>query len=156
MCATRIGEAMGLDAGSVEDIRTAALLFNLKELGVSNEVLCKAAQVSAEDLTRGRMKQKPHADARAMGNALRRAIPIFMTERQLRQEGGKIDEAALEVQVLSLAEEYENLASGLSGSKMAPAQAGQEVMRRASGRYDSMILDAFAKAFGGEAAGAHA
>ncbi len=156
MCATRIGEAVGLDAGSVEDIRTAALLFNLKELGVSNEVLCKAAQVSAEDLARGQKRKTPHANVKAVGNALRRAIPIFMTERQLRQSGGKIGDAAFEVQILSLAEEYENLASGLTGAKLSPAQAGQEVIRRASGRYDSMVLDAFAKAFGEAAAAARA
>lgn len=157
MCATKIGEAVGLDAGSVEDIRTAALLFNLKELGISNEVLSKAAQVSGEDLARGRGKHRPPADkARAMGSALRRAIPIFMTERQLRQAGGKIEDAAFEVQILSLAEEYESLMSGQGGAKMSPAQAVQEVIRRARQRYDSLIVDAFSKAFGAQAAGAGA
>ena len=50
MCATKLAEAVGLDAGSVEDIRTAALLFNMKDLGITNEVLLKAAQVSHEKL----------------------------------------------------------------------------------------------------------
>ena len=36
------------------------------------------------------------------------------------------------------------------------SQAGQEVIQRSSGRYDSMILDGFAKAFGGNASGAGA
>ncbi len=157
MCATKIGEAVGLDAGSVEDIRTAALLFNLKDLGITTEVLCKAAQVSEEDLTRDKNKRKSSGSkASSMGSSLRRAIPIFMAERQLRQNAGKIDEAAFEVQVLSLAEEYESLMSGQAGAKMSPAQAGQEVIRRSSGRYDSLILDAFTKAFGGHAAGAGA
>ncbi len=157
MCATKIGEATGLDAATVEDIRTAALLFNLKDLGVTNEVLCKAAQVSAEDLDAAKGKRKrsiPYAGA--LGNALRRAIPIFMNERQLRQNGGKIDEAALEVQILSLAEEYENLVSGQAGGKMSPAQAEQEALRRAKGKYDSLIVDAFAKAFGEQAVSAGA
>ena len=34
---------------------------------------------------------------------------------------------------------------------MSPAQAGQEVIKRAEGRYDSLIVDAFAKFFGGQA-----
>lgn len=51
--ATKIAEAVGLDAGSIEDIRTAALLFNMKDLGITNEVLCKAAQVSEEELRQG-------------------------------------------------------------------------------------------------------
>ena len=105
MCATKIGEALGLDSGSTEDLRTAALLFNLKELGITNEVLYKAAQVSAEDLTRGKQKRKRSASkAGSLGSSLRRAIPIFLTERQLRQSGGKIGEASFEVQILGLAE----------------------------------------------------
>ncbi len=79
-----------------------------------------------------------------------------MNERQLRQNGGKIDEAALEVQILSLAEEYENLVSGQAGGKMSPAQAEQEALRRAKGKYDSLIVDAFAKAFGEQAVSAGA
>src|ERR1700680_166891 len=50
MCAIRVAETLGLDSGSVEDIRTAALLFNLKELGISIEVISKAAQGTHEDL----------------------------------------------------------------------------------------------------------
>ena len=156
MCATRIAEGVGLDAGSVEDIRTAALLFNMKELGVTNEVLCKAAQVSQEDLQQGRKTQKALSSAGAMAGSLRRSIPIFLEERQLRQAGTKPEDASFEVQILVLAEEYESLTSGQGEKKLSPSQAGQEVIRRAHGRYDSLILDAFTNIFGGEAASAKA
>jgi response regulator RpfG family c-di-GMP phosphodiesterase len=159
MCATKIAEAVGLDPGSVEDIRTAALLFNMKELGISNEVLCKAAQVSQEDLQLA-MRTRSQADTKAVstGGSLRRAIPIFLSERQLRQTGGKPDDASFEVQVLLLAEEYQALTSGERGAstKMSPAQAGQEVIKRAGTRYDSLVLNGFTAAFGGQAAGAGA
>jgi len=154
MCATKIGETLGLDSGSIDDLRTAALLFHLKELGITNEVLCKAAQVSEEDLTRGKYRRKRASRTNALGSSVRRAIPIFLTERQLRQAGGKIGEASFEVQILGLAEEYEGLTSGQNGTKVSPAQAGQEVVRRSSGRYDSLVLDAFSKAFGGQATAA--
>lgn len=152
MCATKIAEGVGLDAGSVEDIRTAALLFNVKELGITNEVLCKAAQISQEDLQQGR-PGKTLSKASATAGSLQRAIPIFLSERQLRQTGSKPDEASFEVQILVLAEEYESLISGQRGTKVSPSQAGQEVMKRAGGRYDSLVLDGFAKAFGGQAVG---
>ena len=157
MCATRIAEGVGLDAGSVEDIRMAALLFNMKDLGITNEILCKAAQVTQEDLhkaieNRGKVPSKPGA----MSGSLQRAIPIFLTERQLRQNGGKPEEASLEVQILVLAEEYEALTSGQRGAKMSPAQAEQEVIKRAGDRYDSLVVNGFTKAFGGQAAGAGA
>lgn len=154
LCATKIAEAVGLDAGSLEDIRTAALLFNMKDLGISNEILIKAAQVSEEDLRQRGRKGKFTSKAGAMGGSLRRAIPIFLSERRLRQEGGKPEELSLEVQILSLAEEYEALTSGERGTKMSPAQAGKEVVKRAESRYDSMVVDGFKSAFGGEAAAA--
>jgi len=157
MCATKIAETMGLDAGSVDDIRTAALLFNLKELGITNDVLCKAAQVSEEELTRGEQKgNRSISKGSALAGSIRRAIPIFLAERKLRQTGGRIDGAPLEVQILGLAEEYEGLISGERGTKMSPSQAGQELVRRSSGRYDSMIVDGFAKVFVGNATGAGA
>jgi len=156
LCATKIAEAVGLDAGSLEDIRMAALLFNMKDLGITNEVLIKAAQVSEEDLRSSNRKRKLTPKAGAIGGSLRRAIPIFLAERRLRQEGGKPEELSLEVQILSLAEEYEALTSGERGTKMSPAQAGREVVKRAESRYDSMVVGGFKTAFGGESAAAGA
>ena len=156
LCATRIAEAVGLDAGSMEDIRTSALLFNMKDLGITNEVLCKAAQVSQEDLQQGTRNRKSISRGAAMGGSLRRAIPIFLSERQLRQDGGKPEDASLEVQILSMAEEYEALTTGQRGTKMSPSQAAQEVVKRAESRYDSLIVGGFKKAFGGEATAAGA
>jgi HD-GYP domain-containing protein (c-di-GMP phosphodiesterase class II) len=155
LCATKIAETAGLDARSVDDIRTAALLFNLNEFGISNEVLCKAAQVSEDELQHRRHKRDTEKTG-VSANAIRRAIPIFLTERRLRQIGGKTEDAELEVQILSLADEYEALISGERGTKMSPSQASQEVIRRAAGRYDSLVLNGFAQAFTQNAAGANA
>ena len=68
-------------------------------------------------------------------------------ERQLPQNGQKPEGASFEVQILVLGEEYDALSSGLRGSKLSPAQAGQEVVKRAQGHYDSMIVNAFANLF---------
>ena len=154
LCATKIAEAVELDAQSLEDVRTAALLFNMKELGITNEVLIKAAQVSEDELRPGKKDRKRLFRGGAMGHSLRRAIPVFLTERQMRQEGGKPEDTSLEVQILSLAEEYEALISGQRGTKLSPSQASAEVTKRAQNRYDSLVLGAFAKAFGGESANA--
>lgn len=158
MCATKIAEGVGLDTGSIEDIRTAALLFNMKDMGITNEVLCKAAQVSHADLHEAiQNRAKSPSKAGAEGGSLQRAIPIFLSERQLRQTGGKPEDSSLEVQILVVAEEYEALTSGQrGGAKMSPSQAGQEVIKRSKDRYDSLVVDGFTKVFGGQAAGAGA
>lgn len=157
MCANRIAEGVGLDEGSVEDIRMAALLFNMKDLGITNEVLCKAAQISQDDLQQAiASREKVSSKGTCASGSLQRAIPIFLAERQLRQNGGKPEDSSLEVQILVLAEEYDALSSGQNGSKMSPSQAAQEVIKRAGGRYDSLVLDGFTKVFGEQASGAGA
>ena len=156
LCANNIAEAVGLDAQSLEDIRMAALLFNMKDLGITNDVLTKAAQVSEEDLRKANRKSKVTTKSGSLGGSLRRAIPIFLTERKLRQDGGKPGDTSFEVQILSLAEEYEALTTGLRGTKMSPSQAGQEVVKRAESRYDSMIVAGCRKAFGVETSAAGA
>lgn len=155
MCATRVAEAMGLDSASTEDVRTAALLFNLKEFGISQEVLCRATQISQEDL-RQSVRGEASRKGNSMGGALRRAIPIFLAERQLRQAGASLEDASLEVQILVLAEEYEALTSGERGTKLSPSAAAGEVMKSAGSRYDSLVANGFAKAFASQAAGAGA
>jgi hypothetical protein len=156
-CAVRIAETVGLDAGSVEDIRTAALLLNLEELGISTDVLCKAAQMTTEDLKKAPGSSgNNRSEASTIAGSLRRAIPIFLAEKQLRDGIAPIGESSFEVQILQLAHEYQSVITGKDGAKVAPSQAVKTVLDRSNDRYDSMIVDAFSKAFSGQAAAAGA
>jgi len=157
MYATRIAESLGLDSGSTEDIRTAALLRNVNEMGISNEILYKAANLSEEDVEKSMRKQdRTSAKAKAMGSTLRRAIPILVAAQQLTKTGNNPADASIEVQVLTLAEKFESLVSDTRGGKMSPAQAVESIAKGFGSKYDSMIVDAFVKAFGQQAAGAGA
>lgn len=152
--ATKIAEAMGLDPQSTEDVRTAALLRNVQELGISHDVLFKAANVSTGVLA-GAGDKKDTKDETA-GNSLQRAIPIFNSHQQLKKAGQTMIDAPLEVQVLAVADAYEALISNADGRKLSPQQA-EEIITKASGKkYDSMVVDAFEKAFGKQARGAGA
>jgi hypothetical protein len=156
MYATKIAESMGLDPQSTEDIRTAALLRNVSELGISHEVLFKAANVSHDDLAKRGKLDKNAAKAEAVGNTLQRAIPVFNSHQQLKKAGQTMIDAPLEVQVLAVADAYETLISGGDGRKLSPQQA-EEIITKSSGKkYDSMVVDAFEKAFGEQARGAGA
>jgi len=147
--ATRIAEAMGLDPQSSADVRTAALLGNIRELGISHDTLAKAANVSHDGLaTPGK--------AEAVGNTLQRAIPIFRAQQRLKKTGQGMIDAPLEVQVLAVADDYETLISGADGRKLSPQQAEQIVTKSSDKKYDSMVVDAFATAFGEQAQGARA
>jgi HD-GYP domain-containing protein (c-di-GMP phosphodiesterase class II) len=157
MYATQIAEALGLDAASTEDVRTAALLRNVNELGISNEILYKAANLSQEELSKGIDKKgKAKVKAQAIGGSLRRVIPILVAEKHLATTGVAAIDAPFEVQVLAVAEKYESLVNAEGDRKLSPAKA-QDIIVRCSGKtYDSMIVDAFVKAFGQQAEGAKA
>ncbi len=155
MYATKIAESLGLDAGSTEDLRTAALLRNVNELGINNDILYKAANLSQDDVEKG-LRKKATSKAQAMGGSLQRAIPILVAAQQLSKTGANPADAIIEVQVLTLAEKFESLITDSRGGKMAPAQAVESISKGFGSKYDSMIVDAFVRAFGQKAEGTSA
>ncbi len=151
--ATRIASALGLDAESSEDLRTAALLRNVNEIGISNEILYKAANLSQEELERGMRKGESGSATKAqlMGGSLRRSIPILVAAQQLHASGASPIDSMIEVQILNLAEKFEARINVGGASKLTSAQAVEEIAKDSAADYDSMIVDAFVKAFGQKA-----
>jgi hypothetical protein len=151
--ATKIAGALGLDPESSEDLRTAALLRNVNEIGISNEILYKAANLSQEELEKGMRKGNNDGatQAQLMGGSLRRAIPILVAAQQLRATGASPADSMVEVQILNLAEKFDSQVNGPGAGKTTSAQAVDKITKDSAGDYDSMIVDAFGKAFGQKA-----
>ncbi len=151
--AVKIAEALGLDPESTEDLRTASLLRNVNEIGISNEILYKAANLSEEELAKGMRKggSSEATQAQLMGGSLRRAIPILVASQQLSKNGANPADSVVEVQILNLAEKFESQASVANAGKITSAQAVEKIAKDSEGKYDSMIVDAFVKAFGQKA-----
>jgi hypothetical protein len=151
--ATKIAGALGLDPESSEDLRTAALLRNVNEIGISNEILYKAANLSQEELERGMRKGNNDGatQAQLMGGSLRRAIPILVAAQQLYATGASPANTMVEVQILNLAEKFDSQVNGAGAGKTTSAQAVEKITKDSAGDYDSMIVDAFVKAFGQKA-----
>ncbi len=143
--AAQIAKALGLDSESTEDLRTATLLQNLNEVGITNDILYKAADLTHEDVENGLRKQGK-ATVQTMGGSLRRAIPILVAAQKLIKSGASATDAPIEVQILVVAENYELLVNG-PGRKLSPAQAQDAIIRRSADKFDSLIIDAFSRAF---------
>ena len=146
ICATKIGERMDLSSEQVEDIRAAALLQDVDQLGISREILYKAANFTAadfrkfqDDLARGKAMLPP-------GAGLRRAIPILLVY-SASKEGKNIpyQEMPLEARILAVADAYETLISGKKG--MPPSIAIGNIAERAGVEFDPSVVEAFAGAF---------
>jgi hypothetical protein len=151
--ATKIAGALGLDPESSEDLRTAALLRNVNEIGISNEILYKAANLSQEELEKGMRKgdNDGATQAQLMGGSLRRAIPILVAAQQLRATDASPADSMVEVQILNLAEKFDAQINGSGAGKTTSSQAVEKLTKESSADYDSMIVDAFVKAFGQKA-----
>ena len=147
--ATQIAKALGLDSESTEDLRTATLLQNLNEVGITTEILYKAADLTHEEVESG-IRKRGKATVQTMGGSLKRAIPILVAGQQLVKSGRSAADSPVEVQILVLAENYELLVNG-PGRRLSPEEAQETIIKNSADKYDSMILDAFRKAFGRQA-----
>jgi len=59
--------------------------------------------------------------------------------------------ALIEVQILNLAEKFDLRVNGEGASKATTPQLVEKIAKESPGDYDSMIVDAFVKAFGQKA-----
>lgn len=154
---TKIAEAMGLGSDRVELIRSAVLLRDLDKLGITNDILYKAADMSLDEAVASFRKPiKADARAQAAGNTLRRVIPIIVAQEILLQQGARSVNVPIEAQILAVADAYEKLISGASGKPRSPYQAEQEIIAGAGQKFHSGVVDALTKIVGAQAQSAGA
>ena len=157
MFATKIAEQMDLGAERVECVRSAALLRDLSKLGISNDILYKAADMSRAEVIAS-FAQRAQSDGRAqsMGGRLRRVLPIIVAQQILAQEGARAINVPVEAHILAVADAYQRLTSGVDGKKFSPQQAEDMILAAADTKYNCGVVDAFMRAFSERARGSSA
>jgi len=155
--AIKIAEVMGLGSDRIETLRSAILLRDLSQIGLSNDILYKAANVTRAEVVASFRKGRA-ADPRAqvMGGSLRRVIPIIVAEHILLDQGARAVNVPIEAHILAVADAYQKLTSGTHGRPLSPEQAEHEIMAGSGGKFHSGVVDAFVKAFGERARSAEA
>ena len=140
VCATRIAEGLGLDLDRVEDLRAAALLHNVDQLGINREILNKAAALTQEEGG----TSEPMPGSSVAGGSLRRVIPLVMLYQETRDNRGNFagEQLPLEVRVLAVADTYETLTAGRSGKPVSPAQAEETILAASGTDYDPKVVGA--------------
>jgi len=146
VCATKIAERMDLSSEQVEDIRAAALLQDVDKLGISREILYKAANFTADDFRRFQRDLAQGKATLPAGAGLRRAIPILLVYSASKEgKASRYQDTPLEARILAVADAYETLISGKRG--MPPSIAIGNIAERAGVEFDSSVVEAFAGAF---------
>ncbi|MGB9235945.1 MAG: hypothetical protein WCC04_16165 [Terriglobales bacterium] len=153
----KIAEEMKLSNDRVEVLRSAVLLRDLSELGISNDILYKAADVThAEVVASFRKARKSDPRTQTMGNSVRRVLPIIVAEQILQTQGARSVNVPIEAHILAVADAYQKLTSSAYGEPHSPEQAEQEIIAGAGEKFHPGVVDAFVKAFTGRARGANA
>jgi hypothetical protein len=153
----KIAEMMDLGSDRIEMLRSAVLLRDLSELGISNDTLYKAADMTQAQVVASFQKsRKPDPRAQAVGSSLRRVLPIIVAEQILQDQGARSVNVPIEAHILAVADAYQKLTSSAYGGALSPYQAEQEIMAGSGEKYHAGVVDAFVKAFGDRARGAGA
>jgi hypothetical protein len=154
--AARMAHALGLGADRIELLRSAVLLRDMSNLGISNDTLYKAADISRADVVKSfRKNQKPNARAQAAGNSLRRVIPIIVAQEILQDQGARSVNVPIEAHILAVADAYEKLIRA-DGEALSPEQAEQQIVAGAGQRFHSGVVEALTKSLNGRAKAAGA
>lgn len=153
----KIAEAMGLGSDRIAVLRSAVLLRDLSELGISNDILYKAADVTHAQVVASFRKGK-QIDTRAqnIGNNVRRVLPIIVAEQILQTQGARALNVPIEAHILAVADTYQKLTSSAYGKPLSPEKAQEEIIAESGEKFHSGVVDAFVKAFGERTRGAGA
>jgi hypothetical protein len=156
--AIQVGEKLGLGSDRIELMRSAILLRDLSKLGISNDMLYKAADMNRDEIVASfRERRAPDPRAQAMSGSLRRVIPIIVAEQIVREQGARTVNVPIEAHILAVADAYQKLTTtGDKGRPLSPLEAGEEIVAGAGERFHPGVVDAFKKTFGEQARGASA
>jgi hypothetical protein len=151
----RMAEAMGLGSDRVELLRSAVLLRDLSKLGITNDILYKAADMSRDEIVASfRKGRKADARTQAVGNSLRKVIPIIVAQQIVQEQGARSVNVPIEAHILAVADAYQKLISGANGKALSPQQAEQEIVAGSGQKFHSGVVDALTKILDGRAKGA--
>ena len=144
---TKIATALGMGSDRIELLRSAVLLRDLSKLGISNDILYKAADINRDEVVKN-FRKSGTADprTRAAGNSLRKLIPIIVAEQIVQEQGARSVNVPIEAHILAVADAYQRLISGAGGKILSPAQAEEEIIAGAGQKFHTGVVDAFTKA----------
>jgi putative nucleotidyltransferase with HDIG domain len=151
--ATRIAGCLGLSEDEIEDIRAAGLLHDIGKLGVSRDILYKAARLTEEEYAEVRRHvQHGISMLQPVGNSLQRVIPIILAHHDKFDGSGPNhfagDDLPLGARIITVADVYDALTSDRPYRKaMSPFEAKELILKGSGTEFDPLVVDGFREAF---------
>jgi response regulator RpfG family c-di-GMP phosphodiesterase len=133
------------------------MLRDMSKLGITNDILYKAADMSREEAVASfRKQQKSDSRAQAAGNSLRRVIPIMIAQQIVQDQGARSVNVPLEAHILAVADAYQTLINGSGGKALSPRQAEEQIVADAGQKFHTGVVEALIKIMDSKARGAGA
>ena len=151
---TKMAEAMGLGSDRVELMRSAVILRDLSNLGISNDTLYKAADMNRDEVVAS-FRKSGRSDPRtqAAGHSLRRVIPIIVAQQIVQDQGARSVNVPIEAHILAVADAYQKLVSESDPEALPPYEAQQRILAGAGQQFHVGAVDAFTKVLATNAKG---
>ena len=154
---TKIAETMGLGSDRIELLRSAVLLRDLSKLGISHDILYKAADMSRDEaIASFHNPRQNDVRAQAAGNSLRRVIPLIVAQQIVEEQGARSVNVPIEAHIMTVADAYQKLTGGANGKAMSPDQAEKVILAGAGDKYNPGVVEALEKILTGRASGERA
>jgi hypothetical protein len=155
--ATKLAHEMGLGSDRIELLRSAVVLRDLSNLGISNDILYKASDMNRDEVVASfRRSGKADARTQAAGHSLRRVIPIIVAQEIVHDQGARSVNVPLEAHILAVADAYQKLISDLNGEALSSQDAERQVVAGSGQKFHSGVVEALVKVLSRKARGAGA
>jgi hypothetical protein len=153
----RMAEVMGLGSERAELLRSAVLMRDLSKLGISHDILYKAADMSRDEaIASFHNPRQNDVRAQAAGNSLRRVIPLIVAQQIVEEQGARSVNVPIEAHIMTVADAYQKLTGGANGKAMSPDQAEKVILAGAGDKYNPGVVEALEKILTGRASGERA
>lgn len=152
----RVAAAMRLPPHQIDDIRVAALLYDVGDIEVTTRVLRRAVDTFRGDASKAASHTFQGMDLMlSLGPVLRGAVPLLLSQNQGVPELTDTDEGqtpgdlAVGARIIRAVRAYVELAQGALGeAKPPPAEVLEALRRDTTGRSDSAVLEALESTIG--------
>jgi len=150
LMASKIAEQLLLNSERAEDARRAALLHDVEKIGISKEMLFRAANIGEDEQRRieNHLDQGTELPA-TKGNSLRRIMPILLAFRaaeEKAQQSQGMPHIPVESKILLVACHYDLLTSAHE-KRVSPSEAMERIVQRSGIEFDSDVVDAMVQVF---------
>jgi HD-GYP domain-containing protein (c-di-GMP phosphodiesterase class II) len=151
--ATRVAGYMGLGDDEIEDIRAAGLLHDIGKLGVSREILYKAARLTEEEYAEVRRHVQNGVDMlQPLSGSLGRVIPMILAHHDKFDGSGHNgfakEDIPLGARIITVADVYDAMTSDRPYRKaMSPFEARAAILKGSGSEFDPVVVEAFMQAF---------